>query len=207
MNSMWMGELARRSGVPVATVKYYLREGLLPPGEATGATRASYDERHVRRLVLIRALTGVAGMSLGQVREVLDVIDDAGTDVATAMGAAHLQLSPAPAEPASARSTERVAALVAARGWTTDPDGRHARALAAALDAMDDAGQPMTEANLRVYGDAAASVTAADLASVGTRDRTDATTYAVLGTLLAEPVLVSLRRMAQEDLARRGVSP
>ena len=100
MNSMWMGELARRSGVPVATVKYYLREGLLPPGEATGATRASYDERHVRRLVLIRALTGVAGMSLGQVREVLDVIDDAGTDVATAMGAAHLQLSPAPAEPA-----------------------------------------------------------------------------------------------------------
>ena len=31
---MLMAELSRRSGVPVATIKYYLREGLLPPGEA-----------------------------------------------------------------------------------------------------------------------------------------------------------------------------
>jgi DNA-binding transcriptional MerR regulator len=190
----------------VPTVKYYLREGLLPPGESRGATRASYDEGHVQRLVLVRALTGVAGLSLDRVREVLAVIDDAGTDVAAAMGAAHLQLSPAPAAPVSARSAERVSSLIASRGWATDPDGGHARALAAALDAMDHAGQPMSAANLGVYVDAAASVAAADLASVGARDRTDATTYAVLGTLLAEPVLVSLRRMAQEDLARRGLS-
>jgi DNA-binding transcriptional MerR regulator len=206
MFPVWMGELARRSGVPVPTVKYYLREGLLPPGESHGATRASYGEGHVQRLVLIRALTGVAGMSLDRVRDVLAVIDDTGTDVAAAMGAAHLQLSPAPPGPVSARSAERVSSLIAARGWTTDPDGGHARALAAALDAMDHAGLPMSAADLAVYVDAAASVAAADLASVGTRDRTDATTYAVLGTLLAEPVLVSLRRMAQEDLARRGLS-
>ncbi len=39
---MLMAELSRRSGVPVATVKYYLREGLLPSGVTTSATRAEY---------------------------------------------------------------------------------------------------------------------------------------------------------------------
>ena len=31
-----------RSGVPLATVKYYLREGLLMPGASIGATQADY---------------------------------------------------------------------------------------------------------------------------------------------------------------------
>jgi DNA-binding transcriptional MerR regulator len=64
MFPMWMAELAARSGLSVATIKFYLREGLLPPGEATGATRSRYDESHVRRLRLIRALTEVAGLRL-----------------------------------------------------------------------------------------------------------------------------------------------
>ena len=36
---MRVGELSRRSGVTVASIKYYLREGLLPPGERTTRTR------------------------------------------------------------------------------------------------------------------------------------------------------------------------
>ncbi len=41
---------------------------------------------------------------------------------------------------------------------------------------------------------------------MGDRSREGATTYAVIGTLLTEPVLISLRRMAQENLARRRLS-
>ncbi len=52
---MRISELVARSGVPLATVKYYLREGLLMPGETTSATQARYDEQHVRRLALVRA--------------------------------------------------------------------------------------------------------------------------------------------------------
>jgi len=59
VGSVLMAELSRSSGVPVATIKYYLREGLLPPGEATSATRAEYDETHLRRLQLIRALVEI----------------------------------------------------------------------------------------------------------------------------------------------------
>ena len=89
-----MSELARRSDLPVPTIKYYLREGLLHHGEAVGATRAQYDESHVRRLRLIRALTEVAGMRLDDVRRVLDAIDDESLSWHEAIGSAHARLAP-----------------------------------------------------------------------------------------------------------------
>ena len=53
---MRIGELSKAAGVPVPTIKYYLREGLLAPGELTSPNQASYGEAHIRRLRLIRAL-------------------------------------------------------------------------------------------------------------------------------------------------------
>lgn len=57
---MRMSELSTRAGVSVATVKFYLREGLLAPGESINAREASYSERHVERLRLIRGLVHVS---------------------------------------------------------------------------------------------------------------------------------------------------
>nr|MDT0525976.1 MerR family DNA-binding transcriptional regulator [Streptomyces sp. DSM 41633] len=37
---MRLAELSERSGVPTATIKYYLREGLLPAGRRISATQA-----------------------------------------------------------------------------------------------------------------------------------------------------------------------
>jgi DNA-binding transcriptional MerR regulator len=73
---MRMAELSAESGVPVATIKYYLREGLLPPGERTSPNQARYDRQHVRRLKLVRALLDVGGLSIAGVREVLAGIDE-----------------------------------------------------------------------------------------------------------------------------------
>ncbi len=203
---MWMSELSERSDVPVATIKYYLREGLVPPGESTAATRAHYDDGHVERLRLIRALVDVAGMSLERVRRVLAAVDDERQSLDAAIGSAHTELSPEPGTPPSAEASARVAALVRSRRWRIEPDGRHGTALAAALDAMQAAGQPLSERSLDVYVAAASSIARADLESLGGRSREGATTYAVIGTLLTEPVLLSLRRMAQENLARRRLS-
>jgi DNA-binding transcriptional MerR regulator len=203
---MWMSELSERSGVSVPTIKYYLRLGLLPAGEAVGATRARYDEQHVARLRLIRALVDVAGMSLDQVRRVLAAVDDDAQSLEAAIGSAHGELSPELDADPSEASTARVASVVRRRRWQVETDGRHARALAAALDAMDAAGQPLTDANLAVYAEAAATVARADLASMRDLSREGATAYAVIGTLLTEPVLLSLRRMAQESLARRRMA-
>ena len=44
-----------------------------------------------------------------------------------------------------------------------------------------------------------------DLNALGTaRSSTDAIAYAVTGTLLVEPVLIALRRMAQDALTRQS---
>jgi hypothetical protein len=47
----------------VPTIKYYVREGLLPPGQLASPNQTQYDNSHLRRLRLIRALTEVGGLS------------------------------------------------------------------------------------------------------------------------------------------------
>src|SRR4051812_10865904 len=73
---MRMAALSRASGVPVPTIKFYLREGLLPPGRRTSPNQSQYDEAHVRRLALIRSLTEIGGYSLATVADVLQVAED-----------------------------------------------------------------------------------------------------------------------------------
>jgi hypothetical protein len=62
--------------MPIPTVKFYLREGLLPPGTPTARNRARYDDTHLDRLRLIRVLTTVGGLEIGAVRDLLAVVED-----------------------------------------------------------------------------------------------------------------------------------
>ncbi len=199
---MHLAELSTRSGVPIPTIKYYRREGLLPAGEGAGAGRAEYGEHHLARLRLVRALVAVGGLPISRVREVVASVEDPGQSTAEAMGSAHRRLSPPVPEPSRA-SRERVAALVAERGWSVDPDGPHGLAAAAALDAMDDAESSMTAEALAAYGRAAEAVGEVDLRGLGDLAREPAVERAVTGTVLGEPVLLALRRLAQEAWARR----
>ena len=71
---MKVSELSRRTGVQVPLIKYYLREGLLPPGRATASNQADYGEDHVHRLRFIRTLIGTRGLSTSATKEILDAI-------------------------------------------------------------------------------------------------------------------------------------
>ena len=73
---MLVSELAERADVPLATVKYYLREGLLPAGETTGPRRAEYGDLHLRRLRVLRLLREVGGVPVTSLRQVADALDD-----------------------------------------------------------------------------------------------------------------------------------
>ena len=73
---MLVSELAERADVPLATVKYYLREGLLAPGETTGPRRAEYDEPHLRRLRILRALREVGGAPVSALQVIVDAVED-----------------------------------------------------------------------------------------------------------------------------------
>ena len=58
---MRISELSRRSGAPVSTLKYYLREGLVHEGERLSGNQTDYDETHVQRVRLERALLETGG--------------------------------------------------------------------------------------------------------------------------------------------------
>jgi DNA-binding transcriptional MerR regulator len=69
-----MAELAERSGVSPATIKHYLREGLLGSGEEvvkTSRNMAYYPPEYVDRLRLIKRLQEERYMPLKVIREVL----------------------------------------------------------------------------------------------------------------------------------------
>lgn len=203
MFSVWISELAARSGASVATIKYYLREGLLPPGEATGATRAKYDDRHVARLKLVRALTEVAGMRLEQVRAVLEAMDDDSRSWHDAVGSAHRRLPPPTAAEPDPESAQRVQELLDRHGWELEPDSPHRATLAGALRSLAELGHSPCDEVLDVYAEAAATIAEHDVASIEAKDPTAATEHIVVSTLLLEPVLLTLRRIAQQNVSRR----
>jgi DNA-binding transcriptional MerR regulator len=195
---MWISELSRRTGVPVATIKYYLREDLLPPGEAVGATRARYDETHVRRLRLIRALVQAGGLSLSRVRAVLSAVDEESRDMHEVLGAAHSALVPeAPA--ASPQSKERVDRLLADLGWLVHEGSADRTLLAGALDALEDVGYRLDDKLLQAYAEAAQQIGDTEVAHLPAKDRAGAVEAVVVVTALGGPVLLALRRLAQEN--------
>lgn len=206
MFRMWMAELAARSGLSVATIKFYLREGLLPPGEATGATRSRYDESHVRRLRLIRALTEVAGLRLETVRQVLADLGRADS-WHEAVGSAHTRLGTPPDDeaPPSAASLARVDALMARQGWHLAAGHPQARLLARALDVLEDLGHPASDLLLDLYANALRPIAAHEVLAVRESEGADverSIEAAVVGTLLQEPLLLGIRRIAQENVSR-----
>ncbi len=65
-----IGELARRTGLPVKTIRFYSDEGLLPPTDRTPSGYRLYDTRSLARLELIRTLREL-GLGLDDVAQVL----------------------------------------------------------------------------------------------------------------------------------------
>jgi DNA-binding transcriptional MerR regulator len=80
-----IGELARRSGLPVRTIRFWSDAGVLPPAERTEGGRRLYDAACVARLELIITLREL-GLGLPDVRRVL-----AGQAVVAEVAAVHLE--------------------------------------------------------------------------------------------------------------------
>lgn len=67
-----ISELAERSEVPVATVRHYLREGLLPEPVKTSRNMAYYPPEFVERIRLIKQLQEERFMPLRVIRDLLE---------------------------------------------------------------------------------------------------------------------------------------
>lgn len=212
---MRISELAERTGVSVASLKYYLREGLVHPGRHLSATRAAYDETHVERVRLVRTLIDVGRLTIERVREVVTTLDDPPASRHELMATAHHVLrGSASTDDADAVSSE-ARAQVAMLGLGDDGcgpaphDSPAALALGRALTAARAGGWVIPDPLLAMWSRAMRRVAETDVvpelvdASPG-----EALRYAILGSVLTDPVLVALRRVEQERVsAQRLGSP
>ncbi|MBO6936028.1 MAG: MerR family transcriptional regulator [Deltaproteobacteria bacterium] len=67
-----MSKLARMSGVPAATIKHYVKEGLLPEPQRTSRNMAYYPVSLVPRIRAIKELQSTRYLPLKVIKEVLD---------------------------------------------------------------------------------------------------------------------------------------
>ncbi|UTY59415.1 Cd(II)/Pb(II)-responsive transcriptional regulator [Massilia sp. erpn] len=65
-----IGELALQTGCAVETIRYYEREGLLPPPARSSANYRLYDEAHAERLMFIRRCRSL-DMGLAEIQQLL----------------------------------------------------------------------------------------------------------------------------------------
>ena len=201
---MRISELAEATGVSIATLKYYLREGLLHPGEARGATRADYDASHLKRVRLVRTLTEVGRLSIDRVREVVTALDRPPEGRHQLLGTAHDVLRQAGAPPPAETVTARLAAL----GLPDCVDSPASNQLAQALSAAEEAGWPLTDATLLSWYAAMTRVADADVVpELAALSPGDALRHAIVGNELTDPVVIALRRVAQEALSAQRFDP
>lgn len=200
-----MAELADAAGVPVATIKYYRREGLLPSGEATAPNQAAYTDAHVERLRLIRSLREVADLSIAAIHDVLDAVDDPHRGTHEVVGAAHRALDPG-GGPVDDQALARAAEVIREAGWQVSETAPARATLARALSALDELGVSTDPDRLDRYIRAADAVARDEVsAALGApaRSREAVVTSVVIGTVLFEQVLAAMRRLAQEHHSGR----
>lgn len=195
---MRISELAEQSGVPLPTIKYYLREGLLMPGTATSATRATYDDDHVRRLALIRALIDVAGLPVAKVRTIVAVLEDPGPSLFEALGKAIEALPPYDVERRAEHRRARHALDLLGQNY--EPGSAAVAHLESALAGLESAGRPLRDDRLLEYGRQVRAIAEGEIATMTVDRAEDALEHAVLGTVLHEPLILALRRLAHQDL-------
>jgi DNA-binding transcriptional MerR regulator len=200
---MHVREVGAAAGVSVALVKFYVREGLLHPGVRESANSTSYDETHVVRLRLIRALVEGGRLPLAAVAELLDAIDDETLPLDVVVRDAHRAVSRVEQQPSDA-AIAIVRRAVEAHGWVVSDDNPGILQCAAVVDTALGVGRDDVHEMLEAYAAPAELVAREDLSALGraaaTRVRIAETV--VIGTVLGDSLLLGMRRMAQEHLSR-----
>ncbi|MFF9012794.1 MerR family transcriptional regulator [Streptomyces sp. NPDC014870] len=207
---MRLSELSDRGGVSVATVKYYLRERLLPPGAPVTARQSEYGEEHLRRLRLVRALLTVGGMTIQQARDVLAVADDPAFGRHERIGVAQYMLGPQIVPPGTA-DPERapwdevfaeMRGLLTEMGWRVYDEAPALAALTRAVLTLRELGYGGTTEHIRRYAEVMHPIAAEEYAVMEDYPvLEEAIEAAVAYTVLYEPIMLSLRRLAHEDVS------
>lgn len=74
MSRLTIGRLATECEVPVSTIRYWERAGLIAPGERTASNYRVYDSDAVARVRLIR-MSQALGFTVADIRTLLGLLD------------------------------------------------------------------------------------------------------------------------------------
>lgn len=197
-------EYEQRGDVSPASIKYHLREGLLPSGDAIHATRAEYSARHLDRLQLIQALRRIVGLNIRQIGGLLEMADDGvpRLDLLAAVQRVVLHLDNY--TPASGGVSGAAAdAVVRLRGWPDAPsDARNA--LNAHFELMASLGIPVSAELLETYSRAMDEVASLDIAATTAPESIDQLILtAAVGMHTHSQLLLKLLALAQASHAIR----
>ncbi|MCP2339801.1 MerR family transcriptional regulator [Actinomadura rupiterrae] len=208
---MQISELSDRSGLTVQTIKFYIREGLLPKGTSTTVTRADYDQRHLERLRLIRALREVGDLPVASIKKIVAAMEDESVGLHELFGTTQYALGPhiiPPNDPHWRAAREDVDMLVRELGWEVGERAPARALLAQTFVALRRLGFPVTLTDLRPYVTAATSVAEHEINRVALDNPRTLTVHAMLAsTVIYEQVLTALHRLAQEDASARRFAP
>jgi DNA-binding transcriptional MerR regulator len=198
-----IAELSSRSGTSIPTIKYYLREGLLPAGTATGRNQADYGEAHVWRLRLIRALLDVGGLSVAAAKDVLAAVDVTELPDHRLLGVASYALSRGLRrdhdDPVWRAARDEVRDMVRARGWHVHDESPSLDQLADGVAAMRDLGQADLLDTLPAYFGAAEQIARVEVDAVLRRGEPGRMVEGVItGTIIGEAIIGAIRRLAHE---------
>jgi DNA-binding transcriptional MerR regulator len=210
---MRIAELSHRSNVPVATVKFYLREGLLPRGERTAPNQARYDETHLRRLALIRTLQR-AGLSLTAIKRTLAAMDamqgEASAFMTIALGALEPSWQTGSDDDLDPETRHQAVAMLQAmvrqRGWQVDDRVPIWHEVVRALATIHTEWRPgLSSTGLDRYAEIIEELAVLEVPETWNpvAAPADALTYAIEGTVLFEPLILALRRLAHVDRGNR----
>ncbi|MET7402789.1 MerR family transcriptional regulator [Dactylosporangium sp. NPDC005572] len=203
---MRIAELSQKTGVPVPTIKYYLREGLLPPGELTSPNQARYDDRHVQRLRLVRVLLDIGRLPIATIRDLLLALDQPDPDVHQVLGEAlpSTLSARATSEPGIVEAARvRIDEMATRRGWLVGQKAQARQAAAEVLAAFEQVGADVADL-LEQYADVAERIAVHDLQFVARAPDAEGKLHAaVVGSILGDSLLAALRRMAQEHESAR----
>jgi DNA-binding transcriptional MerR regulator len=197
-----ISQLCEQAGVTPSTLKYYVREGLVAEGSRTGANQTSYNDSHVERVRLVRALLDTGGLSIAAARQVVSVLDSHIDSLPYAFEAAQHALGDHNPNqlPASGPARARIRRAAEDRRWLTTDDNPGFEIAARVLDGYAAIGFEPSQGYLEAYAEAAEKIAKADLASLRTRDNADSIAeLMVVGTVLGDALVAGFRRLAQQN--------
>ncbi len=167
---MKLSELAESSGASASTLKHWIRVGVLPAGRLRNKTTAVYDQSHLDRALLIRAMREEHGASLDEVRTLTTLIDTEGTTTVEVMNACQEFIWGIPNDVATDDAyepfRERTYELMRRRGWRGYP-GAAERGMTHALAVASEVGLDYDVERLMEYADAVEPLATKHVAALG----------------------------------------